>query len=236
MSPEQLLGESVTDESDVYSLGIMGYELLTLKTPYEGTTSVQLVTAHLKKQPIPLVRLRPDVDPRLAELLERCLSKNPRHRPRASEVAKALEQVTEETQATGAPGESDSHGGQSLLNVVENIPVLERFIAELRRRHVFNVVVFYVLVTVSLLGGAELILPSLPIPEDATMDILVALTLAGFPVILVLSWMFDINSRGIQRTESDVAGSARTKLRILQIVGLILSFGLAALVGYWVLG
>ena len=53
MSPEQLLGESVTDESDVYSLGIMGYELLTLKTPYEGTTSVQLVTAHLKKQPIP---------------------------------------------------------------------------------------------------------------------------------------------------------------------------------------
>ena len=62
MSPEQLLGESVTDESDVYSLGIIGYELLTLKTPYEGTTNVQLVTAHLKKQPIPLVRLRPDVD------------------------------------------------------------------------------------------------------------------------------------------------------------------------------
>ena len=236
MSPEQLLGEAVTDESDVYSLGIMGYELLTLKTPYEGTTSVQLVTAHLKKQPIPLVRLRPDVDPRLAELLERCLSKNPRHRPRASEVAKALEQVTEETHATGAPGESDSHGGQSLLDVVQNIPVLERFIAELRRRHVFNVAVFYVLVTVSLLGGAELILPSLPIPEDATMAILVALTLAGFPVILVLSWMFDISSQGIQRTESDVAGSARTKLRILQIVGLILSFGLAALVGYWVLG
>ena len=68
------------------------------------------------------------------------------------------------------------------------------------------------------------------------MAILVAIALAGFPVILVLSWMFDINSRGIQRTESDVAGSARTKLRILQIVGLILSFGLAALVGYWVLG
>ena len=112
-SPEQLLGESVTDESDVYSLGIMGYELLTLKTPYEGTTSVQLVTAHLKKQPIPLVRLRPDVDPRLAELLERCLSKNPRHRPRASEVAKALEQVTEETHATGLLVESDSHGPQT---------------------------------------------------------------------------------------------------------------------------
>ena len=95
-SPEQLLGESVTDESDVYSLGVMGYELLTLKAPYEGTTSVQLVTAHLKKEPIPLLSLRPDADPFLAELLERCLSKNPLHRPRASEVAKALERVTEE--------------------------------------------------------------------------------------------------------------------------------------------
>jgi serine/threonine-protein kinase len=96
MSPEQLLGEPLTDASDVYSLGVMGYELLTLKPPYEGKTSVQLVTAHLKKEPIPLTHLRPDADPSLAELLERCLSKNPRHRPRASDVAKALEQVTEE--------------------------------------------------------------------------------------------------------------------------------------------
>jgi hypothetical protein len=146
-----------------------------------------------------------------------------------------LEQVTEETHTTGAPGESGSHGGQSLLDVVQDIPVLERFIAELRRRHVFNVAVFYVLVAGAFLGVADDTLASLPLPDN-TMDVLVALTLAGFPVILVLSWMFDINSRGIQRTESDVAGSARTKLRILQIVGLILSFGLAALVGYWVLG
>ena len=231
----QLLGESVTDESDVYSLGIMGYELLTLKTPYEGTTSVQLVTAHLKKQPIPLVRLRPDVDPRLAELLERCLSKNPRHRPRASEVAKALEQVTEETHATGAPGESESHGGQTSSHGAQPNSALEAFIGELRRRHVFNVAVFYVLVTGTLLGIASDTLDELPLPED-TMAILVAVALGGFPVILVLSWMFDISSQGIQRTESDVTGSARTKLRILQIVGLILSFGLAALVGYWVLG
>ena len=235
VSPEQLLGEAVTDESDVYSLGIMGYELLTLKTPYEGTRSVQLVTAHLKKEPIPLARLRPDVDPRLAELLERCLSKNPRHRPRASEVAKALEQVTEETHATGPPGESDSYGGPSLLDVVQNIPVLEHFIAELRRRHVFNVAVFYVLVTAGLLSFAEAAFGSLFGDPDRAMAILVAITLGGFPVTLVLAWMFDVSSKGIQRTGSDVSGTARTKLRVLQSVGLILSFGLAVLVGYWIL-
>ena len=147
MSPEQLLGEAITDESDVYSLGIMGYELLTLKTPYEGTTSVQLITAHLKKQPIPLIRLRPDVDPGLAELLERCLSKNPRHRPRASEVAKALEQVTEEPHPAAAPVQSDSYGAQTFSDGAQHAPALEGFIGELRRRHVFNVAVFYALVS-----------------------------------------------------------------------------------------
>ena len=234
MSPEQLLGEAITDESDVYSLGIMGYELLTLKTPYEGTTSVQLVTAHLKKEPIPLIRLRPDVDPRLAELLERCLSKNPRHRPRASEVAKALEQVTEETQATGAPDQSDSYMGQTLSGAVQHIPALEAFIGELKRRHVFNVAVFYVLVTAGLLGVADAMLDSLPLPDNS-MDILVAITLGGFPVTLVLAWMFDVSSKGIHRTESDVAGAAGTKLHVLQALGLVLSLLLAALVGWWVL-
>ena len=235
MSPEQLLGEAVTDESDVYSLGIMGYELLTLKTPYEGTTSVQLVTAHLKKEPIPLARLRPDVDPRLAELLERCLSKNPRHRPRASEVAKVLEQVTEEPHAAGPSGQSDSYAGQTLLDAVKSVPALERFVAELKRRHVFNVAVFYILVTAGLLSFADAAFGSLFDDPDRATNVLVAITLGGFPVILVLSWMFDVSSRGIHRTESEISGSARTKLYVLQALGLILSLALAGLVGWFIL-
>lgn len=174
----QLLGEAVTDESDVYSLGIMGYELLTLKAPYEGSTNVQLVTAHLKKDPIPLARLRPDADPQLAELLERCLAKNPRHRPRASEVVKALEAVTEEPGTGGQPGQSGSYSGQPFSNALENIPALAAFIGELKRRHVFNVAVFYILVTAGLLGVAEATLESLPLPDNA-MQMLVAVTLGG---------------------------------------------------------
>ena len=52
---------------------------------------------------------------------------------------------------------------------------------------------------------------------------------------LALSWMFDVSSRGIHRTESEVSGAARTKLRILQALGLILSLVLAGLLGWWVL-
>ena len=235
MSPEQLLGESVTDQSDVYSLGILGYELLTLKAPYEGKTSVQMVAAHLKKEPIPLTELRPDADPFLAELLERCLSKNPLHRPRASEVAKVLEQVTEEPQASGQGRESDSFTSQSFSGAFQHIPALERFVAELKRRHVFNVAVFYILVTAGLLSFADTTLESLFDDPDNARDILVAVTLGGFPVILVLSWMFDISSKGIHRTQSEILGSARIKLYVLQALGLILSLGLAGLVGWWIL-
>ena len=234
MSPEQLLGEALTDASDVYSLGVMGYELLTLQAPYEGKTSVQMVTAHLKKEPIPLAGLRPDADPFLADLLERCLSKNPRHRPRASEVAKALEKVTEEPHTPSPPVQSDSHSRQTLSDALQNIPALAAFIGELKRRHVFNVAVFYVLVMAGLVGVAEATLDSLPLPDN-TMNILVAVTLGGFPVTLALSWMFDVSSREIQRTESEVSGAARTRLRILQVLGLILSLVLAGLLGWWVL-
>ena len=93
----------------------------------------------------------------------------------------------------------------------------------------FNVAVFYVLVT-----AGEATLDSLPLPAN-TMNILVAVTLGGFPVTLALSWMFDVSSRGIHRTESEVSGAAHTKLRILQALGLILSLVLAGLLGLWVL-
>ena len=235
MSPEQLLGESITEESDVYSLGIMGYELLTLKAPYEGATSVQLVTAHLKKDPIPLLDLRPDADPFLAELLERCLAKNPMHRPRASEVAKALERVSEGPHDPGTRAGSDSFSGQTLAEVGQDMPALAGFVRELRRRRVLNVVILYFLVAIPVLAYAADILEYLPIPGDletTQMPILVALTLASFPVILVLSWMFDISSKGIERTESEVWGVARTKLLMMQGLGLILSFLLAGLVGW----
>ena len=189
----------------------------------------------MKKEPIPLARLRPDVDPRLAELLERCLSKNPRHRPRASEVAKALEQVTEETPAAGPSGQSDSYAGQTLLDAVKSVPALERFVAELKRRHVFNVAVFYILVTAGLLAFGDAAFGSLFNDPGRATNVLVALTLGGFPVILVLSWMFDVSSRGIHRTESEISGSARTKLYVLQALGLILSLALAGLVGWFIL-
>ena len=90
MSPERLAGEDATGESDVYSLGVLAYQLLTGAGPYGDLSIAELTTAHLKGDPLRITDLRSEVEPELAELLQRCLAKSPAHRPRASDLLKLL--------------------------------------------------------------------------------------------------------------------------------------------------
>jgi serine/threonine-protein kinase len=90
MSPERLAGEEATGESDVYSLGVLAYQLLTGAGPYGDLSIAELTTAHLKGNPLSIAELRDDVEPDLAQLLQRCLAKTPAHRPRASDLLRLL--------------------------------------------------------------------------------------------------------------------------------------------------
>ena len=90
MSPEQLLTEPITPKSDIYALGLLGYELLTAHGPYNAISPNDIVAAHLRDTPRSLSELRPDVPPNLETLLVRCLSKSPNERPTAEEVMLAL--------------------------------------------------------------------------------------------------------------------------------------------------
>jgi DNA-binding SARP family transcriptional activator len=89
-SPEQLLAEPVTERTDIYSLGIVTFELLTGRLPYAAATPVQMVVAHAREEPRRASEFREDVDPELDELILRCLNKRPEHRPFAVDVAEAL--------------------------------------------------------------------------------------------------------------------------------------------------
>jgi tRNA A-37 threonylcarbamoyl transferase component Bud32 len=90
MSPEQAAGDDVTDRSDVYSLGVMAFELLAGRAPFEATSPMALIAAHIKDVPPPIATLRPDLDPSFASLIDRMLAKAPRQRPSAEEVARTL--------------------------------------------------------------------------------------------------------------------------------------------------
>ena len=90
MSPEQLLAEPVTPKSDIYALGLLGYELLTGHGPYLARAPSEIVAAHLRHVPRRLSELRPEIPPDLDMLLVRCLAKDPADRPSADEVMLAL--------------------------------------------------------------------------------------------------------------------------------------------------
>ena len=74
MSPEQLRGESVTEQVDIYSFGIVAYELLTGKGPYQVDGMADPATAHLRQSPLDLTRVRPEIPSKLADALEAALT------------------------------------------------------------------------------------------------------------------------------------------------------------------
>lgn len=89
-TPEQLQDHAVTDLSDVYLFGVLGYELLTGQGPYEARSNTEWINAHLRMEPRDLRALRPDVPPSLADLLRRCLAREPQHRPTMKDVIRGL--------------------------------------------------------------------------------------------------------------------------------------------------
>src|SRR5438093_9374697 len=80
LSPEQAQGAPVTPASDLYSVGIVLYELLTGTVPFGGDTPVELAMKHLSKVPEPPSRLRPDVPRDLDFVVMRALAKSPEER------------------------------------------------------------------------------------------------------------------------------------------------------------
>jgi serine/threonine-protein kinase len=105
MSPEQLLDQEITAAADVYALGVLGYEILTGDGPYDATTNAQWITAHLQGTPKDLTALRPDIDPRIADLIRRCLNREPRRRPTASDLVRALQSGDQTTSDEGLTGD-----------------------------------------------------------------------------------------------------------------------------------
>ncbi len=94
MSPEQLLGEEVTEKTDMYGLGLVAYELLTGEGAYDATTPQMLFAAHLKDVPRDLGEAREDVDPELRQIARACLAKDPEERPTADELVRRLRPET----------------------------------------------------------------------------------------------------------------------------------------------
>jgi len=92
MSPEQAVGERDLDgRSDLYSLGVLGYQMLTGRPPFAAANSMALLLKHVSERPRPIAELRPEAPKVLCDAIERALKKAPEDRwPTAGAFREAL--------------------------------------------------------------------------------------------------------------------------------------------------
>jgi serine/threonine-protein kinase len=91
MSPEQIRGEELDGGSDLYSLGVVLYQILSGDLPFQGDSVLEVATQHLSQPPAPLETKRPDLPPALCAVVMKLLSKKRADRyPSAAEARKAL--------------------------------------------------------------------------------------------------------------------------------------------------
>src|SRR5262249_18276918 len=92
MSPEQASGSSSIDSrADIYSVGLVIYEMLTGRHPFEWTSVVEALSKHLSETPLPPTRLNPHLSDSVDRVVLRALAKNPSDRQQsANELASQL--------------------------------------------------------------------------------------------------------------------------------------------------
>ena len=92
-SPEQARGGAITPKSDVYSLGIVLYEMLTNRLPFTGDNPVAIAMKHIEEEAISPSRYRPQIPPMLEAIVCRAMSKSPEIRPSSFELVQELSNV-----------------------------------------------------------------------------------------------------------------------------------------------
>ena len=226
MSPEQFRGEPLTAESDIYSFGLLGYEMLTLKGPFGDSEVNDVVGAHIRRPPLTLHEACESIPADISDILKRCLAKKPQNRPTSRNLVEFF---------SSEPGE---HREASTSKDTPLPGAVVGFFGELQDRRVYRAAAAYAAVIFLILQVADLVFPPLNVP-DWVYRLVVILSLSTFPLILALAWIFDWQKGRLTRTE-DVDGSftsraSPTQQTMLQALGLIFSIAVSAAIAWWLL-
>src|SRR5215813_4640113 len=192
MSPEQLRGESVDARNDLWSLGVLAYEVLAGVSPFQTDSSAATVARILHEEP-PSLTTVPGIPDWVGQLVSELLRKNPAERPQtASEVLRRLGAgdsgrsfpVQRSPSVEGSPslvGSSPSGPAE----VLPKPPGLSGWFAELKRRRVFRALVGYGIASFAVLQIIEPIMHGAHWPE-LVLSYVVAGLAAGFPIVISL--------------------------------------------------
>ena len=164
LSPEQASGKQVSPATDVYSLGVVLWELLAGDVPFTGDNFVVVALRHVNEPPPSLRRRRTDVSPRLDAAVHRALAKDPASRfPSMAAFAKELRACLAEPEGTASPPPAEDDLAHTLVTrppAPVPAPVRPRQRSRSRRGPLFYGLLAFVIAAaaftavVLLLGGA----------------------------------------------------------------------------------
>jgi len=185
MAPEQAAADPDTDHrADIYAFGVMSYEMLAGQPPFAGRTPHKLLAAHMGERPGPIETARTDVPPMLAELIMRCLEKDPDNRPQtAIELVKVLETVT-------------SGGGY---------PAMPAILVGGKRK-LSTILAWYAVAAVAVAIVARAAVISIGLPDWVFPGALIVMAL-GLPVILFTAFVHRGTHRALTETALTPRGS-----------------------------
>ncbi len=118
MSPEQVNGKTVDHRTDIYSLGVTCYHMLSGSPPFRGQTAVSVAVQHLKSEPEPLEPIRSDLPPLLCRIVHKMMAKDPEKRYQtALAILKDLKRITVEADAKDDHPASETDTPEPQLSV-----------------------------------------------------------------------------------------------------------------------
>ena len=134
MSPEQVNGKPLDARSDIYSMGVMAWHMLTGRPPFMGDTALAVAVKHLNEAPPSLKAARPDVPAGVVALIERMMSKKKEDRPAdALAVANELKGLLRQATGKETPPSEASFRPSATSSIRSQKPFLERPLREQRK-------------------------------------------------------------------------------------------------------
>jgi tetratricopeptide (TPR) repeat protein len=197
IAPEQAVADPHVDHrADLYSLGVVAYEMLAGTPPFEGGTGPALIAAHLSTAPLPLATRRPTVPPALAQIVHRCLEKHPADRFRnAAELVAALDALTV-TVATASPAPIARSAASPAPSAARAWPT----------RRILG---YYAVAAVALMAIAWIIRTVAGLPDWFVLGA-AALLVIGFPVVAAAATAHNERIAGAERMSLGIVGRRLT--------------------------